>query len=231
MKITCPNCQKSYKINEARIPAGVKTVKCKACGHKMPLKKADAPEPSSGTAVIKRLCPYCGQTHALRQNKIPPGTTTIKCKSCARPVPLKLETAAESGLVHSLKKETSESKTDRPPLKAVRPPATLPKLINITCAGCHKKYKIPSQKIPPTAKALKCKACGQRIKLPAAATSPQKPVPVPVDLSSPVKRPGKKLRLYALAAGILLVTRKKIEALRACRRYPSGCISWILCRP
>jgi predicted Zn finger-like uncharacterized protein len=205
MKITCPNCQKSYKINEARIPAGVKTVKCKACGHKMPLKKADAPEPSSGTSVIKRLCPYCGQTHALRQNKIPPGTTTIKCKSCARPVPLKLETAAESGLVHSLKKETSESKTDRPPLKAVRPPATLPKLINITCAGCHKKYKIPSQKIPPTAKALKCKACGQRIKLPTAATSPHKPVPVPVDLSPPVKRPGKKLRLYALAAGILLV--------------------------
>jgi hypothetical protein len=37
---------------------------------------------------------------------------------------------------------------------------------------------------------LKCKACGQRIKLPAAPISPQKPVPVPVDLSPPVKRHG-----------------------------------------
>ena len=205
MKIICPNCQKNYIINEARIPAGASKVKCKACGHKMRLKPTDSPVPASDNAVINRSCPYCGQAHALRQDKIPPGTTTIKCKSCNRPVPLKLETAAESGLVHSLKKETSESETDRPPIKTAALPVIQPEFIKLTCAGCDKKYKIPSQKIPPTAKALKCKACGQRINLPAAEPSPQKPVPVPVDLSPPVKRHGKKLRLYALAAGILLV--------------------------
>jgi len=27
MKVTCPNCQKNYNINQAKIPAGVKTAK------------------------------------------------------------------------------------------------------------------------------------------------------------------------------------------------------------
>lgn len=37
MKITCPSCQKKYNINDAKIPAGVKTAKCKACGHRIKL--------------------------------------------------------------------------------------------------------------------------------------------------------------------------------------------------
>jgi len=30
MKITCPNCQKIYTINKAKIPPGIKAAKCKA---------------------------------------------------------------------------------------------------------------------------------------------------------------------------------------------------------
>lgn len=205
MKITCPNCQKDYQINAARIPAGANTAKCNACGHKIPLKKADPLKPPSGRAVIKRSCLYCGQIHVLRPDKIPSETTTIKCKSCGRPVPLKLDPAAGSGLIHSLKRQTSDSETDRAPIKAVAPPAKQPEFIKLTCAGCDKKYKIPSHKIPPTAKSFKCRACGQRIRLPLPGTAPDKPVSVSVDVPPPVKRPGKKLGLYALAAGILLV--------------------------
>jgi len=75
MKVTCPNCQKNYNISNAKIPAGVKAAKCKACGHSMPLKgkapgkpSADTPvargkdpaKPAAGTPVIKRSCLYCG---------------------------------------------------------------------------------------------------------------------------------------------------------------------------
>ncbi|MEJ2282647.1 MAG: zinc-ribbon domain-containing protein, partial [Desulfobacterales bacterium] len=196
MKITCPNCQKSYQITAARIPAGAKTAKCKACGHKMPLKEKDPPKPSIGDAVINRSCPYCGKVHALRRSKIPPKTATIKCKSCRRPVPLKLETTAEDGLVHSLKKETSEPRADMP---------GQPDLINLGCESCGKQYKIPSQKIPPSAKILKCNACGHRISLPETRTTPKKPVPAALDLPPPAKRPGRKRGVYALAACILLV--------------------------
>ena len=207
MKITCPNCQKNYKINEAKIPTGVTRLKCKACDHKIPLKASDSPEPSTGTgsAVIKRACPYCGQSHALRQDKIPPGTTTIKCKSCSRPVPLKLEPAAEDGLVHSLKKETSEQPTDPPALKAAVSPSQQPEFIILGCESCNKKYKIPAKKIPPSAKALKCKSCGQRIALPEPEKISKKPLPVPTAMPLPARRSPKKWGLYAMAAGILLV--------------------------
>jgi len=220
MKITCLNCQKNYNLNESKIPTGVKTAKCKACGHPMPLKgkapgkpSADTPvangkdpaKPSTGPPVINRSCMYCGQTHALRRNKIPPGTTSIKCKSCGRPLPLKLEEATETELVHSLKKEAAKPAVANPPLKTAPQPARPPDVIALTCANCSNRYKIPAQKIPPTAKALKCRACGHRIKLPASEVSSIQQIHAPEIQPPSESRPRKKMRLYAMAAGILLL--------------------------
>jgi len=220
MKVTCPNCQKNYNISNAKIPAGVKAAKCKACGHSMPLKgkapgkpSADTPvargkdpaKPAAGTPVIKRSCLYCGQIHALRRDKIPPGAATIKCKSCGRPLPLKLGAAAETELVHSLKKEVPTPDAAKPPLKTAPRPAPQPEILTLICANCSKRYRISSQKIPPTAKALKCRACGHRIKLPVPDASLTQQMPIPVNLPPSVGRPRKNLRLYAMAAGILLL--------------------------
>ncbi|MBC8207776.1 MAG: zinc-ribbon domain-containing protein [Desulfobulbaceae bacterium] len=38
MIITCPYCKKKYNIDEKKIPAEAKGVKCKACGNRFPLK-------------------------------------------------------------------------------------------------------------------------------------------------------------------------------------------------
>ena len=217
MKITCSNCQKSYNINPTKIPAGIKSAKCKNCGHPMPLKAKAAVKPAAvrsiteakdavksgaGTPVIKRSCLYCGQSHTLRRDKIPPDTATIKCKSCGRPVSLKLEEAPKTSLVHSLKKEASQPKAAGAPKEAgVQPPAVL----TLTCASCNKRYKIQSHKIPPTAKSLKCRACGHRIKLPMPKVSPVEQISTPATISSTAGQSRRKLRLYALAASILLL--------------------------
>ncbi|MBW2443343.1 MAG: zinc-ribbon domain-containing protein [Deltaproteobacteria bacterium] len=216
MKITCSNCQKKYRFNSAKIPVGVTTAKCKACGHPMPLRgkapadrpaitETAAPGPSAATPVIKQSCLYCGQDHILRRDKIPSGTASIKCKSCGRPMALKLGETAGTALVHSLKKEASETDTAGKPLKAVPQPPRTPEVITLTCTNCRKRYKIRSHKIPPTATSLKCRVCGHRIKLPvqkaaanASMTAPLRPPPV-------TNRPLRKTRLYALAAGFLLL--------------------------
>ena len=216
MKITCPNCQKKYRFNSARVPAGAKSVKCKACGHRMPLKgkaptdrpviKATASKkPADKSSVIKRSCLYCGQTHALRQDKIPPGTASIKCKSCGRPLPLKLEETAGAALVHSLKKEASGTDPADTSLKAAAQPARIPEVITLTCSSCQKQYRIRSHKIPATTKSLKCKACGQRITLPVPKAAAKQPTPAPLSLPPVTRRPRGKMRLYALAAGFLLL--------------------------
>ncbi len=120
-------------------------------------------------------------------------------------MPLKLEEAAGTALVHSLKKEASGTDTAGTALKAPPKPAPTPEVLTLTCANCRKNYKIKSHKIPPTAKSLKCKACGQRIKLPVPEAAAKQPVPAPLNLPTATSRPRGRMRLYALAAGFLLL--------------------------
>ncbi|MCP4625211.1 MAG: hypothetical protein GY850_17070 [bacterium] len=94
MKITCPNCQKKYTINEAKLPAGVKTAKCKACGQKMPLGKAPAKPSAKPIQVIKITCQYCGQKYKIGQDKIPPRVIAVKCKACGHSIQLPHKAAA-----------------------------------------------------------------------------------------------------------------------------------------
>jgi predicted Zn finger-like uncharacterized protein len=221
MKITCPNCQKKYTINEANLSPRVKTAKCKACGQLIALQKAKAPAKASAKSdqIVKITCQYCGQRHRLRQDKIPPATKTINCKSCARPIPL--SRASRTTPVHSLKKESSPVAPDKPPAKPMAPLGDRDGLIRFRCAGCGKKYKIGQNKIPPNGMAVKCKACGHNIQLPPKATiktaadhvqpgeHPDQTRVTKLGLmpeeTPPVSRPRKKKWLFAAAACILLV--------------------------
>ena len=167
MKITCPNCKKKYTVNEAKLPAGIKTAKCKACGQKMPLAKGPAAKPPVEPAqVIKIACQYCGQNRSLRQDKIPPKAKAVKCNSCGRPVPL--SRTVKTTPVHSLKKEISDgpSSPEKTPSKSDVQASVPDNLVRFTCANCGKKYKIGQDKIPPKAVRVKCKECGYNIKLP-----------------------------------------------------------------
>lgn len=219
MKITCPNCQKKYTINEAKLPPGVKNAKCKVCGRLMPLKEAPAGESDQPSHTLNIVCQYCGQSHSLQQSIIPPAAKTINCKSCARPVPL--SRASTPSPVHSLKKESSVRASEKPAAKPVDPLADRNDLIRFRCAGCGKKYKFDRNKIPPNVRAVKCKACGHNIQLPlekavkttAGTVSPDAPQakspPFAPDRMSettplPVSRPRKKKWLVAAVTCILM---------------------------
>ena len=118
---------------------------------------------------------------------------------------LKLGETAGTALVHTLKKETSETDTAGKPLKAVPQPPRTPEVITLTCKNCRKLYKIRSHKIPPTATSLKCRVCGHRIKLPVQKAAANASETAPLRLPPVTNRPLRKTRLYALAAGFLLL--------------------------
>lgn len=212
MKITCPNCQKKYTLDEARLPSGVKTATCKACGQLIPLAKAPAKAATKPPHIVKVVCQYCGQSHGLRQDKIPPTAQTIKCKSCARPIPL--SRALSAAPVHSLKKESSARAAQKP----APPPAGRRDLIRFSCGSCGKKYKIGRNKIPPNIVAVKCKACGHDVQLPRKAALETADTPVrptghqaavrdqpPEETSPSDARPRKKRWLLAAACILLVV--------------------------
>ncbi|UCD81612.1 MAG: zinc-ribbon domain-containing protein [Desulfobacterales bacterium] len=93
--------------------------------------------------------------------------------------------------------------------------------VHLTCANCGQQYKIGRRKIPPRAAAVKCKACGQKIRLPqspgkAATNDDLGPAPQPAapsgatsDLMRAEDRPAihrsrKNKWFYALAAVVVL---------------------------
>ena len=219
MKITCPNCQKIYAIDEAKVPSGVKTAKCKACGRPIPLQQAPAETAAKSIHSVKVVCQYCGQSHSLRQDKIPPAAKVIKCKTCARPLPL--SRASNISPVRALKKESSAIAPEKPATKPIESPGSENDLVRFRCAGCGKKYKINHKKIPPSVLAIKCRDCGHKTRLPqkeAIETAndliqpnehhdkapPSKSNQVSAETSLPVSPPRKKKWLFAAAACVLL---------------------------
>jgi zinc-ribbon domain len=97
MQITCQYCSKQYKINPKAIPQGLKSTKCKACGHMISLTPSAAPAPkpqpaktvASNRGVKEISCLFCGKKYSINAGKIPSGLTTIKCKACGRPISLR----------------------------------------------------------------------------------------------------------------------------------------------
>lgn len=219
MKINCPNCQKKYNINEAKLPSGIKKAKCKACGHLIPLKQAAAEASAKSIHPLNVVCQYCGQSHSLRQDKIPPAVKTINCKSCARPMPL--SRASITAPVDSLIKNSPARAAEKPTAQPAEPSAGKKAIISLRCTGCGKKYKFDRNKVPPNVLAVKCKACGYRIQLPQEEaikipdgpiqpaaqhekSSFSKPGQVSQATLRPAARPRKKKWLYAAAACALL---------------------------
>jgi predicted Zn finger-like uncharacterized protein len=218
MKIICANCQKSYHINGAKVPPRVKAAKCKSCGHLIPLKRAASDQPDARTGTIEVSCRYCGKSYVLRQDKIPPGSASFRCKSCRHAVPLKQK--AVQAPTHPLKQESLKLSSDIPAIKEPKPYYRRDDTIRITCPDCQKKYRIPHNSIPSNAIAFNCRICEHKISLPSLPAAKTAESRVPTEKRQPEKPPlkdfhkdqpqpvdtsRKKLRLMATAAGVLLV--------------------------
>ena len=139
MKISCPNCKKTYTINLEKIPQNVSTAKCKACGQTMTLKSAQTEKSSPAKDICKIQCLYCNRKYSVDRKKIPPNVSTLKCKACGRAMSLK----------------QASSQTDASPEEA----------FTVTCLYCSKTYSIDRTKIPEDVSTTKCTSCGHAISL------------------------------------------------------------------
>ena len=220
MQITCSKCQKVYNVDQSKIPPGITSTKCKACGNSISLRP-ETPEAPASTAAqtatkpagTQFTCLYCSKTYSINPKAIPAGVSSTKCKACGHTISLKPKTIAppKPEVTKSVQQETGNRK--------------------ITCLYCSKKYSINAAKIPPGVTSTKCKACGHTISLKApAATGPElkteidhkvnqlqqqheetaaspgtTETPPIVDAGRPVNPIWKKPWVLAATAGILIV--------------------------
>ncbi|MEW5763821.1 MAG: zinc-ribbon domain-containing protein [Acidobacteriota bacterium] len=67
MTITCPDCGKSFRVDEAKLPARPVALKCPACGGRISVAPEEAPAPSEGARPARNDLPEEG-------NGLRPGT-------------------------------------------------------------------------------------------------------------------------------------------------------------
>ena len=158
MKIICPNCRQAYRIDPAKMSAGVSEAACKSCGTSIPLKKILSNDTPTKTQVLELTCTYCGQVQGISAKQISADVKKIQCKSCGH----------FFGVPPASSRNRSEHAEEPPPIdkKADKPSPELSKpktITQIICPHCKRTYKIRSRKIPENAKSVRCKSCGQKI--------------------------------------------------------------------
>ncbi len=132
-----------------RIPGGVTSTKCKACGNSISLRPAVPQTPAQPKpAVMQITCQYCSKTYKINPKSIPEGVSSIKCKTCSHTIALKPTSAAPA--------------PEKVPVKAAGQNTDTRE---ITCLYCGKKYRIRADIIPPGVTTTKCKACGRNLSL------------------------------------------------------------------
>ena len=194
MKIECPNCHKTYRINPDKLSPGQSAAKCNICGSPISLKQPDQDakpakrKPRPKPKIIELKCKYCGENHRINSNKISADTDSIQCKSCGHAIGLQ---AAHPQTQSQEKKKTSstekEATIDKQAAKSPPKPAKPAKskaTIKIKCRHCGKKYRINRRKIPSHANAVRCKVCGKKIRI-----DKEKPTSIP-SRDLPADEPG-----------------------------------------
>jgi hypothetical protein len=156
MRIICSKCNKVYNVDSNKIPPGVASTKCKACGNSISLRQP-APQtppakpapaaPTTTAGMMQITCQYCSQHYNINPKSVPQGVVSTKCKACGHVISLTPKAAAPA-------------KPD--PAKTVQQNAATKE---ITCLFCGKKYSINAARIPPGVTTTKCKACGRPMSL------------------------------------------------------------------
>jgi len=139
MNLTCPVCQRLYKLDPKRVPANARKVKCKTCGYPIPLNPPAAKKKPIASDPIKIKCLYCSKKYSIDKNKLPQNTSVVKCKKCGHSISLK----------------------PPPPASDIAAPAKN----KITCLYCSRTYRLDHSKIPDGLETIKCKSCGHAISL------------------------------------------------------------------
>ena len=161
MKLTCPHCQKTHRLNPDKIPAGAKHARCQACGDLMPLPPQQAANTDPTVQCMDISCIYCGAKFSTPHSE----AESIPCTTCGRPIVL-VQHQADSGKgAQPARNKAPESKPANSLRAPSRPTPKEADHLQVTCKSCNHKYKIRKSGIPENAKALKCKSCGQKIPL------------------------------------------------------------------
>jgi predicted Zn finger-like uncharacterized protein len=106
MIVTCPKCQKKYRIDQSRYHEGIKFLRCQTCGETFRFNPPPPETPPTESRLLELECHGCKKKYVLDKNMLTPEMTTIPCKTCGLYIPIEMETGVD------LPKETGQETED-----------------------------------------------------------------------------------------------------------------------
>ncbi|MHC4459269.1 MAG: zinc-ribbon domain-containing protein, partial [Planctomycetota bacterium] len=95
MIVTCPKCQKKYRIDQSRYHEGIKFLRCQTCGETFRFTPPSPESPPKDSRLLELECHGCKKKYILDKSILTPEMTTIPCKTCGLYIPIKTETEAD----------------------------------------------------------------------------------------------------------------------------------------
>jgi predicted Zn finger-like uncharacterized protein len=95
MIVTCPQCQKKYRVDQGQFHEGIKYLRCQACGRTFQLVPTPPETPSPESGLLELKCPGCKKVYKIDKNLVTPEMSTIPCKTCGLLVPIEVDLSSE----------------------------------------------------------------------------------------------------------------------------------------
>jgi len=93
MVVTCPKCQKKYRIDQSRYHEGIKFLRCQTCGETFRFHPPSPETPPKDSRLLELECHGCNKKYIIDKSILTPEMTTIPCKTCGLYIPI--ETGAD----------------------------------------------------------------------------------------------------------------------------------------
>jgi predicted Zn finger-like uncharacterized protein len=101
MIVTCPKCQKKYRIDQNQFHERIKFLRCQSCGQTFRFKFTSQETPPTESRLLELTCPGCHKQYQIDKSLLTPDMTSIPCKTCGLLISIDTETDFEPGEIAS----------------------------------------------------------------------------------------------------------------------------------
>jgi predicted Zn finger-like uncharacterized protein len=96
MIVTCPKCQKKYRIDQDQFHERIKFLRCQSCGQTFRFELGPRETEPTESGLLKLTCPGCHKQYQIDKSLLTQDMTSIPCKTCGLLVHIDTETITES---------------------------------------------------------------------------------------------------------------------------------------
>lgn len=137
MIVTCPECQKRYKISQNHASSERRSIRCPACSGMIPVAASGPLKRDAAAPHVTIECGACGRQYRIPKAKLPVGSVRARCKACGHTIELGPAAAPTASKTPPPKAETAAAE------KALQPETQPTAALKAQSERSNKRRRLP----------------------------------------------------------------------------------------